>query len=211
MRENVKNAINTIKLVRTFVFVVLTCLFTTAAIIAQDKPATPAAPAAPPANVLSTAAKRQFEQFRNWLIASAEKMPEESYAYKPIDSVRSYGQVVGHVADAQYMFCSAIRGEKGPDLKIEASKTAKADLVTSLKDAFAYCDKAYDGMTDTSGTELIKFFGNDMPKLGVLGINNMHNAEHYGNLVTYLRMKGIVPPSSDRPPPPTPAPAKKQD
>ena len=206
MRENVKNAINTIKLVRTFVFVVLTCLFTTAAIIAQDKPA---APAAPQANPLSGSAKRQYTQFKNFIIASAEKMPEESYGYKPIDTVRGYGQIVGHVADAQYLFCSAIRGEKAPDLKIEQSKTTKADLVSSLKEAFTYCDKAYDGMTDASGSEIIKFFGSDAPKLGVLYFNNMHNSEHYGNLVTYLRMKGIVPPSSDRPPPPTPA--KKQD
>jgi uncharacterized damage-inducible protein DinB len=201
-----KNAINTIKLARTSLFVVMACLFTTAAIVAQDKPATPAAP---PANPLSGSAKRQYTQFKNFIIASAEKMPEENYGFKPADTVRGYGQIVGHVADAQYLFCSAVRGEKAPDLKIEQSKTTKTDLVASLKEAFAYCDKAYDGMTDASGSELIKFFGNDAPKLGVLYFNNMHNSEHYGNLVTYLRMKNIVPPSSE-PRTPAPAPPKKQ-
>jgi uncharacterized damage-inducible protein DinB len=205
MLETVKNAIHIIIPARTSLLVVMACLFTTAAVIAQDKPATPAAPQA---NPLSGSAKRQYTQFKNFIIASAEKMPEENYAYKPADTVRGYGQVVGHVADAQYLFCSAIRGEKAPDLKIEQSKTTKPDLVTSLKAAFAYCDPVYDSMTDASGSEIIKFFGNDAPKLGVLYFNNMHNSEHYGNLVTYLRMKGIVPPSSEPRTPPPAAPKK---
>lgn len=206
MLKYVNSAIHTINnTARTLPLVLLVCLFTTATIIAQDKPVTPGGP---PANPLSGSAKRQYTQFKNFIVASAEKMPEENYGYKPVDTVRSYGQLVGHVADAQYLFCSAIRGEKAPDLKIEQSKTTKTDLVASLKDAFTYCDKAYDGMSDASGAEIIKFFGSDAPKLGVLYFNNMHNAEHYGNLVTYLRMKNIVPPSSE-PRPAAPAPPKK--
>jgi uncharacterized damage-inducible protein DinB len=136
----------------------------------------------------------------------AEKMPEENYNFKPTDAVRSYGQVVGHVADAQYMFCSVALGEKNPGLKIEQTKTTKADLVAALKDAVAYCDKAYDTMTDASGSQMVKLFDMDLPKLGVLNINNMHDMEHYGNLVTYMRLKNIVPPSSEQPPA---APQKK--
>lgn len=132
-------------------------------------------------------------------------MPEENYSFKPTDTVRSYGQIVGHVADAQYLFCSLALGEKNPAPKIEQTKTSKADLVAALKEAFAYCDKAYDGMTDASGTQTVKLFGGDAPKLGVLSVNNAHNLEHYGNLTTYMRMKNIVPPSSEsanQPPPP---------
>jgi uncharacterized damage-inducible protein DinB len=131
------------------------------------------------------------------LLRSAEKMPEESYGFKPTDSVRSFGQVLGHVADSQYAFCSVVLGEKNPSPKIEQTKTSKADLTAALKDAFAYCDKAYDGMTDTSSTQMVKFMGGDTPKLGALSVNNVHTVEHYGNLVTYMRMKNIVPPTSD--------------
>jgi uncharacterized damage-inducible protein DinB len=113
---------------------------------------------------------------------------------------------VGHVADAQYLFCSMALGEKGPGLDIEHTKTSKADLVAALNTAFAYCDKAYDSMTDASAVQTIKLFGNDAPRMSALIVNNMHNMEHYGNLVTYMRMKGIVPPSSEQQAAP---PAKK--
>ena len=100
--------------------------------------------------------------------------------------------------DSQYYFCSTALGEKNPAPKIEQTKTSKADLIAALKGAFAYCDKAYDGMTDASGTQMVKLFGaEDTPKLSVLTVNQMHNLEHYGNLVTYMRMKNIVPPTSE--------------
>ena len=151
-------------------------------------------------NPFSTWNKTAYARVSQILLASAEKMPEASYGYKPADTVRSYGQIVGHLTDAQYLFCSIALGEKGPGLKIEQSKTSKADLISALKDAFAYCDKAYAGMTDASGAQMVKLFGNDTPKLDVLTVNNMHNMEHYGNLVTYMRMKDIVPPTSEQPP-----------
>ena len=155
-----------------------------------------------PDNPLSTFNKVAYRRVKDILLRSAEKMPEENYSFKPVDTVRSYGQIVGHVADAQYTFCSIALGEKNPGLKIEQTKTSKADLIAALKDAFAYCDKAYDGMTDASAIQMVKLFGNDAPRLGALTVNNMHNMEHYGNLVTYMRMKNIVPPSSEQPSPP---------
>ena len=166
-------------------------LATAAVALAQDNP-------------FSAFNKRAYGQMKVWLLGSAEKMPEENYNFKPTDAVRSFGQVVGHVADAQYMFCSAVLGEKNPAPKIEQTKTSKADLIAALKDAFAYCDKAYDGMTDASATQTVKLFGGDMPKPIVLTVNDMHDAEHYGNLVVYLRLKNIVPPSSEPPSPPQP-------
>jgi uncharacterized damage-inducible protein DinB len=131
------------------------------------------------------------------LLRSAEKMPEENYSFKPADAVRSYGQIIGHVADAQYLFCSVALGEKNPSPNIEQTKSSKADLIAALKDSFSYCDKAYDGMTDASATQMVQMFGGDTPKLGVLNVNNMHTVEHYGNLVTYMRLKKIVPPTSE--------------
>jgi uncharacterized damage-inducible protein DinB len=151
-------------------------------------------------NPFSKFNKFAYTRVKTILVSSAEKMPEENYNFKPTDAVRSFGQIVGHVADAQYMFCSVALGEKNPGLKIEQIKTAKADLVGALKDAVAYCDKAYDSMTDASGSQMVKLFDLDMPKLGVLNVNNMHDMEHYGNLVTYMRLKNIVPPTSEQPP-----------
>jgi len=151
----------------------------------------------PQANPLSSWNKMAYGQVKIILLRSAEKMPEENYSFKPTDSVRNYGSIVGHIADSQYYFCSTALGEKDPSLNIEKTKTSKADLVAALKDAFAYCDKAYDSMTDASGVQSVKLFGQDMPKLEVLTVNNMHNMEHYGNLVTYMRIKNIVPPTSD--------------
>lgn len=81
---------------------------------------------------------------------------------------------------------------------MEKSKTAKADLVQALKDAFAYCDGAYGGLTDAQAGETVKLFGGDRPKVTVLSFNTAHNMEHYGNMVTYMRIKGLVPPSSER-------------
>ncbi len=149
-------------------------------------------------NPFSAINKRGYERTKGILLRSAEKMPEENYNFKPVDTVRTYGQIVGHLADAQYLFCSTASGEKNPDLKIEKSKTSKADLVAALKDGFAYCDKVYDSMTDAASTQTVKFFGNDVPKYAVLSVNIGHNMEHYGNLVTYMRIKGIVPPTSEQ-------------
>ena len=138
-----------------------------------------------------------YGQLWNIVLRSADKMPEENYSFKPTDTVRSYGQILGHVADAQYLFCSIAMGEKNPAPKIEQSKTTKADLTAALKDAFAYCNKAYDGMTDASAVQPVKLFGGDTPKLGVMIVNTAHTMEHYGNLVTYMRLKNIVPPTSE--------------
>jgi len=149
-----------------------------------------------PANPLSSAAKFQYSMSKNNVLKSAGEMPEENYSFKPVDTVRTFGQLVGHVADAQYEFCSAVVGDGKKSPGIEKSKTTKADLIQALKDAFAYCDSAYNTMTDTQAVQIIKFFEYNAPKLSILYANIGHNMEHYGNMVTYLRIKGLVPPSS---------------
>ena len=123
-------------------------------------------------------------------------MPEENYGFKPTEAVRTFGQILGHVADSHYSFCSGALGEKRPAVKVEQTKTSKADLIAALKDALAYCDKAYEGLTDASAAQMVGH-GNGTPKLGLLTVASLHSIEHYGNLIVYLRMKNIVPPSSD--------------
>jgi uncharacterized damage-inducible protein DinB len=150
------------------------------------------------ADPLSGGIKGIYNIAKNNVVKAAEKMPEENYAFKPSPDVRSFGQIIGHVADAQYLFCSAATGDKNPSPGIEKSKTTKADLVKALNDAFAYCDKAYDGMTDAHAAEVVKFFGRDQARLTILAFNSAHDMEHYGNLVTYMRIKGLMPPSSEQ-------------
>jgi len=182
----------------------MVCLLVPAGVtLAQEKPA-----AAAPDNPLSTWNKKADARVKDIILRSAQKMPEENYGFKPTDAVRSYGQIIGHLADAQYLFCSLALGEKAPAPDIEHTKTSKADLIAALNAGFAYCDKAYDSMTDTSAVQTIKLFGNDAPRLSALTVNNMHNMEHYGNLVTYMRMKNIIPPSSEAPPEAQPQPKK---
>jgi uncharacterized damage-inducible protein DinB len=179
----------------SFVFTALMVI--PGALLAQEKSQ---APAAPPANPI-TASERGFYSFVSGAaIGAAQKMPEENYSFKPTPEVRSFGQLVGHVADASYMFCSQAGGEANPSKNIEKTKTSKADLVAALKDAVAYCNKAFDGMTDAKGSQMVKFMNFDLAKLTLFSINSAHTDEHYGNMVTYLRLRGIVPPTSENPP-----------
>ena len=187
---------------KTLVRMLVLCLAVPAGVVlaqakpAQEKPAQEK-PTINPENPLTSWNKMAYTRVKGILLKSAEKMPEENYSFKPVDTVRNYGQILGHVADAQYLFCSIALGEKNPALDIEHTKTSKADLIAALNAAFAYCDKAYDSMTDASAVQIIKLFCNDAPRFGALEVNNMHDLEHYGNLVTYMRMKNIVPPTSE--------------
>ena len=151
-----------------------------------------------PANPISTSESKVYIMLSGMVVAGAEKMPEENYSFKPTADVRSFGQIVGHLADSQYYFCSQASGESQPGSSVEKTKTGKAELVAALKDAVAYCSKVYGAMTDAKGSEMTKMMNIDVAKLSVLSANTAHDYEHYGNMSTYMRLKGIVPPSSEK-------------
>ena len=169
------------------------------ALMAQEKPPTSTAP---PANPITASEKGLYSFVSGAVIRAAEKMPEENYSFKPTPEVRGFGQLVGHVADASYMFCSQVAGQENPMTGIEKTKTTKADLVAAVKDAVTYCNKVFDGMTDAKGSEMVKFHSFNLAKISLLSLNTAHTDEHYGNMVTYMRLKGIVPPTSENQPPP---------
>jgi uncharacterized damage-inducible protein DinB len=130
------------------------------------------------------------------ITTAAEELPESTYAYRPTAEVRSFGQLIGHVAGAQNLICAAALGEPAREEdEIEKSRTTKAELVAALKASTEYCARAY-GQTDKAAQQSTKLFGQARTRLYALGLNATHNAEHYGNIVTYLRLNGIVPPSS---------------
>lgn len=143
-------------------------------------------------------ARMLWEPMIGYITAAAEELPESTYSFKPTPDVRSFGQLIGHVAGAQYLICAAALGDppRNED-DIEKSRKAKAELVAALKASTQYCGRAYS-QTDKAAQGKIKLFGQDRTRLYALGMNATHDAEHYGNIVTYLRINGIVPPSSRR-------------
>lgn len=134
------------------------------------------------------------------IVATADQLDDAMYAYRPTDDVRTAGELLAHIANAQYAFCSSAAGEENPNqgVNLEQTATTKAEIVAALDTAIAYCDGVYDAMTDADGAVVRSFFGNQMAASGILAFNTAHNYEHYGNLVTYMRMNGITPPSSQR-------------
>ncbi|HKP29518.1 MAG TPA: DinB family protein [Gemmatimonadales bacterium] len=135
-----------------------------------------------------------YERLRTLYIKSAELMPEADYSFRPAEKVRTYGEVLGHVANEHYLFCSSALGQENPN-KTDFEKVGKAALIEGLKASFAYCDPAYR-MDEARAMEETTFFDSKGSRLWVLIFNATHDSEHYGNIVTYLRIKGLVPPSS---------------
>ena len=153
-------------------------------------------------NPTSDAVRKAWAGAKQNISESAEQMPEANYSFKPVDSVRTFGQILAHVAGANYVFCATAAGEKAPhgEDDFEKNATTKADIVKALGDSVAYCDAKYNALTDASGAKMIEMPYNMGKTAAVypLMLNASHNAEHYGNLVTYFRIKGMVPPSSKR-------------
>src|SRR5260370_31994614 len=140
-------------------------------------------------NPLSADVRRDYGRIRDFFIRAAEKMPEAEYGFKPSPDVRTFGQVVAHVADDQYNLCAPAKGEtrKASYTAIEDTLSKKAELVAVLREAFAYCDGAYDALTDASGSDMVKFGNKGMPtRVEMLNWNLWHTWEHYGNVVVYL-------------------------
>jgi uncharacterized damage-inducible protein DinB len=131
-----------------------------------------------------------------YITTAAEEAPEALYAFKPTPEVRSFGQLIGHVAGAQYLICAAAMGEAAREEDaVERTQTTKAGLVAALKASTEYCARAYQ-QSDADAQAKTRLFGQEQTRLYALMLNATHNGEHYGNLVTYLRINKIVPPSS---------------
>ncbi len=135
------------------------------------------------------------------LAEAAASMPAEEYSFKPTPEVRTFGALIGHLAMANFFFCSQVKGERPPIATNYEKVAEKAALVKALNDSFTYCDGAYEGTTDENFGQLVKMMGSKPSQAArgaVLFFNTTHNNEHYGNIVVYMRMKGHVPPSSAR-------------
>jgi uncharacterized damage-inducible protein DinB len=158
-----------------------------------------AAPAQAASNPFIASTRGTYDLVKGYVLKAVDQVPEEHFAFKPTPEVRSLGELFGHIANANFMICGAASGEKGTMGDIEKTKKTKAELKDAVAASFAFCDKAFDGMTDARASETVKFFlPGTHTRLGVLAFNSAHDFEHYGNIVTYMRLKGLVPPSSQR-------------
>ena len=138
-----------------------------------------------------------YDRTKTYVMASAEMLDEELYSFRPTDEVRSIGELFAHIANAQYSFCAAAAGERSPATEnFEETRTTKAEILEALEIGFGYCDDVHANMTDEDGARTVDFFTGPNTAFGILAFNAAHNYEHYGNLVTYMRLNGITPPSS---------------
>jgi len=146
-------------------------------------------------NPFSADARQTYALIKDSILRAAEKMPAQDYAFRSVAPVRTFGEMIAHVADAQLRMCGVVKGES-PSASA-ASKTTKAELVAVLKTSFEYCDPVYANMTDAAGAAKVKWARWEMSKLGLLNWNISHDNEMYGILGAFLRLKGLVPPSSE--------------
>jgi uncharacterized damage-inducible protein DinB len=154
---------------------------------------------------LAATAKAMHATIRRDIAEAAEAMAAEDFAFKPTPEVRSFGQLVGHVVNANFFFCSQAKGEASPAATNFERVAEKAALIKGLTDALAYCDAVYASTTDANFNQAVTLTGfpgmnpkTETTRGTVLTFNTTHNNEHYGNIVVYLRLKGKVPPSTAR-------------
>ncbi len=138
---------------------------------------------------------QKYNAIKTNLTKAAENMPEDGYSLQPSKEERVFGAWVAHVADAQASACSGIAGER-KNIGA-ASKTTKADLVAALKQSFDICDVVFAGTTEANASEMVANFGGQTPRAAALYGTIIHSNECYGNMAVYLRLKGLVPPSTE--------------
>ena len=134
---------------------------------------------------------------RSIFTKAAEQMSDEDYAYRPTPDVRSFGELLAHVAGTSYWFCATALGEAAPAANLEKTRTTKAEIRSALLESLDYCDRAYSAMADSAKAAAPRQFnGTQRTALVVLNFRNYHSLLHWGNAITYMRLRGKVPPST---------------
>ena len=148
---------------------------------------------------LGRAITTRYDTIKRDIIEAAEAMPESEYSFRATPQVRTFAEIIGHIADSQNFFCGVAAGSN-PEYSdaIEQSAGTKAALVAALKASVAKCDEVYAKTDATNALVLVPSGKGDALRGMTLLDNVSHDNEHYGNLVTYMRLKGHVPPSTAR-------------
>jgi uncharacterized damage-inducible protein DinB len=183
---------------------ILGCVFAYVTLPAASAQTTDAGYADELSPSLAGGAKAMHAAIRRNLAEAAENMPADEYAFRPMPQIRTFGQIIGHVIDSNFFFCSQVAGEKLPATADYEQITAKAALVKALNDSLVYCDQVYTATTDANFMQPVQIAhvdgigSNNTVRGAVLMYNIVHNNEHYGNLAVYMRLKGHFPPSTAR-------------
>jgi len=168
-------------------------LLSSAAFAQTPAVATPAAIPGPAGEVQTS-----YSRIKPNVIKAAEKMPEADYQYKPTPEIRSFARVVNHVTEAQFHTCTTLNGTKFDPKSVPSDTADKATVIAGLKASFDECDKAYGALTDANITELLGAGPVKRSRIGSAWGNVSHDNEQYAELSTYLRLKGLVPPTSEK-------------
>ncbi len=179
------------------------CVYTALFVFVVAVPAAQAqapTPPQPPLTIsLSNGLQRGYDGIKRNLTEMAEKMAEADYTFMPTKDVRTFGQLMGHAANAQFGMCAAARGVANPNQGNDNEKKAtKAESVKALADSFAFCDEAFKTVTDANATEMMKQGPNSVARGAILANLVAHSNEVYGTGISYMRGKGLVPPSTER-------------
>ena len=158
-----------------------------------------AGPASAQTNPIADAIAAEAHSNATNMIGAAEAMPAEKYVYKPSPQQISFADLIYHAALANHALCSAIGGEKAPELTVKASGTKQA-LVDQMKASFAFCDKAFAAIDPAKLGEQVQMMGRSVTKAWVIVHLALDYGDHYSQAAMMLRSNGIVPPSSQRRP-----------
>jgi len=157
-------------------------------------PAAPTATAGPAGEV-----QRGYAGLKANILKAADKMPAEDYQFKPTPDVRTFARVVNHISEAQLHSCGAANHAAADALaKVPAETADKAAIVDALKASFAECDKAFDALTDANLGEMLEAGKTKRSRVGLMWGTVSHDNEQYATLALYMRLKGLVPPSSEK-------------
>lgn len=142
--------------------------------------------------------RQMYEAGKSFVLRTAEQSPEEDYSFRPAEDVRTLGGILAHLADAHFTICSIGLGEENPNAEsVEQSNPDRAEVIAALQRSYEYCDRAYQADEEALAAPA-ELFGQQTSRFHALNLNVNHDFEHYGNLVTYVRMRGRVPPSSQQ-------------
>ena len=152
------------------------------------------------ANPMSASLQRSFASVSNYIVRAADEFPADKFDFKATPDVRSFAQELAHVADAHFTYCSRAANTASPQQgRIEGTITDRTALLAKLKESVAFCSGIYEGVTDATLGEEYTVGRARGVRLAALVSNVSHDNEHYGKIVTYFRLNGLVPPSSQRP------------
>ena len=146
----------------------------------------------------SSEALAAYNRVKPNILKAAEKMPAENYSYKPTPDIRTFARVVNHVTEAQLHSCGALTNTKFEDSAVPPETADKATILAALKASFDTCDKAYASLSDGGILEVLSVGPVKRSRIGLAWGNISHDNEQYATLALYLRLKGLVPPSSEK-------------